>query len=486
MATESRERIEIRALAGPQEGILATEADVAVFGGGRGGSKTFSLLLEAARHVDNPAYEAVIFRRVHPEITKPGGLWPTSQKLYPLYGAEAFQSPTHEWRFPSGSRVTFDHLQLDKDASKWLGQQAPFIGFDQAETFTEYQFWALVAANRSACGVRPYMRLTCNPVPEDDEVGGWLHQFVGWYLGEDGFADPQKAGLLRWFLRGEDEALHWFDSWEEAMEGQKRLGLKKESLPLSFTFIPALLEDNPILMEADPDYEAKLMMLPRVERERMRWGNWRIRATAGELLDRAWFGNIVEAVPASRGADRVRYWDKAGTEEGKGAQTAGVRMLGPVDGIFYIEDIIAGRWSALGRERVIKQAADADGYEVIIRHEQEGGSGGKESAEATTRMLAGWDVSRHLPTGDKVVRSGPFRAQVEAGNVKLIRGDWNEAFLRQCHGFSPKAGLKDQVDAAVGGFNFLARGAAMGGSADEIAAGALSDGLLQTPSWRIT
>jgi phage terminase large subunit-like protein len=44
-------------------------------------------------------------------------------------------------------------------------------------------------------------------------------------------------------------------------------------------------------------------------------------------------------------------------------------------------------------------------------------------------MLAGYVVHAERPTGDKVTRARPFAAQVEAGNVALVRGAWNLAYL---------------------------------------------------------
>lgn len=480
----------IEAQAGPQSQILATPADIALFGGGRGGTKTFSLLLEAARHHLNSDYEAVIFRRVFPEITKPGGLWPTSRKLYPHYGATPFQTPTHEWRFPSGSRITFDHLQHESDAEKWLGQQAPFIGIDQVETFLESMIWDLLQANRSTCGVRPYMRWTANPVPPEDNVGGWLHKFVGWYLAENGFPIEERCGQLRWFLRGSDDEILWFDSYPEAIGAKEELGLPEAAQPLSFTFIKSLVDDNPILLQSDPDYLAKLEMLPLVERTRMRSGNWLIREEAGLLFNRSWFRS--QEVMTAKAPMRLRYWDKAATEGG-GAASAGVRWAGPIGGRWYIEDVVSGHWGALERNEVMLQVAEADGRQCYQVVEQEPGSGGKESAETTVRMLAGWPVYTDSPTGDKVERSGPLRAQTEAGNVVLITGPrgarhkWVEQFLRRCQNFAPRGKeLKDEVDAAVGGFNWISKLAAGGGALpEEMDMALLEDDTTRAPEWRI-
>jgi hypothetical protein len=55
----------------------------------------------------------------------------------------------------------------------------------------------------------------------------------------------------------------------------------------------------------------------------------------------------------------IRYWDKAGTEDG-GAYTAGVLMHKMNNGTFVISHVARGQWSALERETKIKTYCDAD------------------------------------------------------------------------------------------------------------------------------
>ncbi len=116
----------------------------------------------------------------------------------------------------------------------------------------------------------------------------------------------------------------------------------------------------------------------------------------------------------------VRYVDKAGTEGGTGSFTAAVLMHQMYDGSYVISHIARGRWGALQREEKIKALVEADNKlfkncEVGI--EQEPGSGGKESAEATVRNLAGKRVFTDRVTGSKEVRAEPFVAQVQNDNV---------------------------------------------------------------------
>jgi len=109
----------------------------------------------------------------------------------------------------------------------------------------------------------------------------------------------------------------------------------------------------------------------------------------------------------------------------------------------------------MDRERRIRQTAEMDGKDVHIVIEQEPGSGGKESAENTIRQLAGFKVTAERVTGDKETRAEPYAAQVQGANVYLVRGAWNRDFMSEHESF-PNGKYKDQVDAAAGGFAFLA------------------------------
>lgn len=161
---------------------------------------------------------------------------------------------------------------------------------------------------------------------------------------------------------------------------------------------------------------------------------------------------IVQAVPAT--ARRVRYWDKAGTE-GAGAYTVGLKMARSPDGRIFIEDIARGQWSSGTRERMIKLVAGMDGKHVRIGVEQEPGSGGKDSAKATIRRLAGYDVHADRVTGSKETRMQPFLAQIEAGNVHVLDRPWKQKYLEEL-GDWPSGKYKDQCDASSGALSMLA------------------------------
>lgn len=269
-------QLELRPQAGPQEQFACCSADVAVYGGAAGGGKTISLLLEPLYHIDNPNFGAVLFRRTHPEITNEGGIWDESMKVYPLVGAIPKVGDL-SWEFPSGASVSFGHIQHEKDVLKWHSAQIALIEFDELTTFTEYQFLYMLSRNRSTCGVRPYIRAGCNP-----DVASWVALWVEWFIDPiTGLPILDRCGKLRWFIRDGDH-IRWADSAKELIEKYPNADDDEDHVPLSFTFIPAKLSDNKILAEKDPRYRAAMMALPRVERERLLYGNWLISAAAGE------------------------------------------------------------------------------------------------------------------------------------------------------------------------------------------------------------
>ena len=163
----------------------------------------------------------------------------------------------------------------------------------------------------------------------------------------------------------------------------------------------------------------------------------------------------------SRILKSVRYWDKAGTEDG-GAFTAGALLHMLRDKRYCIEHVVRGQWGALDRETKIKFWAERDRanarpgtYEVVV--EQEPGSGGKESAESTIRNLAGFKVAADKVTGSKEVRAEPFAAQVQNGSVYVCAGIYQNDLFDEMVSW-PNGKYRDQVDACSGAFNRLVSG----------------------------
>ena len=433
---------------GPQTDFLTCMADVVFYGGAAGGGKTFALLLEPLYDLYTEGFEAVLFRRTTPQITNPGALWDEAQKLYIPLGARPVSSPVHRLTFPTGMRVTFSHLEHERNKHDWQGSQIPLIGFDELTHFTWGQFNYMLSRNRSVTGTRGRIRGTCNPDPDS-----WVRQFIDWWVGDDGYIIPERSGYVRYFVIKNDEVL-WADTWGEAVRQYGNPDLDahdpEQVKPKSFTFVAASLADNPALLDKDPDYRGNLEALDEVEKGRLLFGNWNIRPSSGTYFKRSDF-QILDTCPVL--THSVRAWDQAGTAKtnsNKPDWTAGVRMGRDERGYIVVTHVERDQLDPADVDALLYNTATRDGPDVRIRLAQDPGQAGKSQAASQIRMLDGFDVVAHPISGSKASRAKPFSAQVRAGNVRLVRGPWNEAFLNELEKFKGSdKDVDDQVDAAA-------------------------------------
>lgn len=432
------ERIEIKPQLGPQEMALASPADILIYGGAAGGGKTWALLLECVRHIGNPNFHAVIFRRTYSQITNAGGLWDETEKLYPLLGGVARQSDM-SWTFPSGATVSFSHLQHEQSKYQYQGAQIPLLCFDELTHFSQSQFTYLLSRNRSLCGVRPYVRATTNP-----DADSWVKSFVAPWVDDEHAEYPYPAGKLRYFTQEGGKVIWVDEDWRDA-DGQPGKSL---------TFIPASVYDNKILLATNPEYVANLRALDYVDQLRLLGGDWKVRPEAGKVFNRGWF-EIVDAAPNI--GKVARFWDLAATEKKQAGDdpdwTVGLRLR-LYDGVCYVEDVQRARNTAPEVDRLIRNTAAQDGRGVQIGWEEEGGASGKKVSHDLATMLSGYSCRGVRPDGDKLQRAKPVAAQALAGNVKIVRGAWMGDLLSELHGF-PDLPHDDQVDALAGAFNLL-------------------------------
>ena len=241
----------------------------------------------------------------------------------------------------------------------------------------------MVSRNRSTCGVRPYIRATCNP-----DADSWVADFLSWWIDpESGYPIPERAGVLRYFIRI-GEKIVWADRAEELTEdlqqGQKLPPGIDPPRPMSVTFIPAWVFDNPALLQVNPEYPARLLSLRPVERERLLNGNWKIRPAAGLYFKRDWCP-VVDQVPAD--LDIVRYWDLAATEKTEANDpdwTVGVKLGRDRSGGYWVLDLVRVRANPGDVERFLLSIAEQDGKNVRIGF-------GKEP----TSLILGLSVEAH-------------------------------------------------------------------------------------------
>jgi predicted phage terminase large subunit-like protein len=441
-----------------QEKAFYCDADFIIFGGAAGGGKSYWLEVTPLPYLNYPGFNCVIFRRESPEITNPGGLWDLSFELYSPLGLKPKVKDLC-WEFGKISKIKFSHMQRVSDKYKHKGAQYVIVCFDEVDSFEFSQVWYLLSRMRSTSGVKPRMRATCNP-----NADSWVAKFIEWYIDQDtGYAINERSGVVRWFLqRGEGvEGIEWFDSKEAALDKYPR------SSPKSFTFIASKLEDNQALLDKDPDYESNLEALGKVERERLKYGNWKIRPAAGLYFQRENLP-IIDENEVPDGLTWIRYWDLASTKEkqkkaesGQPCYTAGglvaidwedratnkIRMI-------YIKHVSRFRKAPADVEKKIESLAEADGINTYIGIEEDPGAAGVIVSHHFANLLQDYALLTPKKTDNKIAAASPLSAQAEKGKVCLVRGKWNEAFIDEAENF-PDGKFKDQVDAVAGAFNTL-------------------------------
>lgn len=446
--------------AGKQEMFLSSPADIAIYGGAAGGGKTYALLMENARHMNNGGFGSVIFRRNSTQITNEGGLWDTARSIYTGMGAIMTKSPRPMAKFPSGAKITFSHLQYDDTVYDYQGAQIPLICFDELTHFSKTQFFYMLSRNRSTCGVRPYVRATCNP-----DADSWVRKFIDWWIDDDGYPIDERCGVIRYFFQKDNEII-WGDTKEALMD---EYGINSADIK-SVTFISASIYDNQKLLEVNPEYLGSLKALSTVEQGRLLLGNWNIKPSAGLYFKRSQV-RIVDTVP-SRIVSIARGWDLAATEISDSNEdpdrTAGVLMARMENGMFIVLHAHREAYQSSDVRRLVRMSATQD-REIYncntILVPQDPGQAGKEQAQSYAKMLAGFKIVSNRVSGDKTTRAEPLAAQWQVGNVLILKGEWNDRYLAEMEGF-PDLLHDDLVDASSEAFNYIANTADWSGLID--------------------
>ena len=207
----------------------------AFYGGAAGGGKSdIIVMLPIIREWhQNPNWHGIVFRRTYPELEE--SLIMVSKKWFPYFGA-TYNDSKHFWKFPSGATYRFSYLNTDEDARSHDTAQYHYIGFDELTHFTEFQYRYMISRIRRAeAGIPVLIRSASNP----GNIGhGWVkNRFISpWRIGYKVLRDP-ASGSLR-------------------------------------TFIPAKVQDNPHVMEHDPNYVNRLKLLPLAEYKAKAEGDW--------------------------------------------------------------------------------------------------------------------------------------------------------------------------------------------------------------------
>lgn len=452
--------------------FLDSRAFEAMYGGGKGSGKTRALILAPLYFVHEPRFRGLLLRREWPQAERT--LLAEARKVYPLLGAR--WTGRKAWVFPSGAEIEINGCDNEADVERYFGiPDLSFLGIDQLEHFTRAMYLGLLSCMRTATGLPLIVRATANPggLGHDwliERFAAWIHeQARGTEWEDQDYKGPlAPSGGVLWYrtTSGEQgiEAVCARDAHEpDCLNERRRLEAVSAAPPCepgkpcplhrprSRQYVHAKVSDNPYT--AGTEVERNLLGLDPVERAWYLGGIWLMRAKPGSYFKREWLAPALN-VPPGTIICRLRYWDRAATSakdaNSRSAWTAGVKLAMTSTGLILVEDVHRGQWDPGQVDAEILSTADADGPHCVICIEEDGGQAGKAQAYYDTRMLAGRIFKHCPPIKDKVTRMRPASSLAQKRGIALMRGAWNEAFLRELEGCP--GGLWDQIDSLSGGF----------------------------------
>jgi len=252
--------------------------------GERGGGKTTVNIIDYCRDVGKWGHfwRGILFRRTYPELSdviqKSHQIIP---KLHP--GAKWVGGSTPSWTFPGGEALLFRQIKRDDEYWKYHGHEYPWICFEELTTWnTPVLYKRMMTCCRSS-GPKEMprkMRSSTNP-------SGPGHNWVKLWF--------QLPGLPGKILS--EKITRTFDFTDEVRTCQ--------AVKMDF-------EANLALIEADPGYQANILMGARNAGELAAWkdGDWDI--VSGGMFDDVWDKNkhIVPdfEVPSTWRIDRAFDW----------------------------------------------------------------------------------------------------------------------------------------------------------------------------------
>ena len=277
---------------GGQENMLSADVDILIGGGSRGGTKTYSLLLENDKDIYNGNFKSMILRK---EVDDLANIIDESRKIFQDFGEYNKSKSDMTWNLHSGGSIKFNYYSDNYEDFKirFQGKQFSYIGIDEITHIEYNKFKYLLTCNRNAYRIRNRFWGTCNPDPDS-----WVAKFIDWWIGEDGFPIPERNGVVRYcFMDGDDvSTIYWGNTRQEVYEQCKEIidrhwkpsynqyGTPQELFIKSVTFIEAKLEDNKKLMKADPKYLSNLVNQDEEQRARDLDGNWKYRNVGDDLI----------------------------------------------------------------------------------------------------------------------------------------------------------------------------------------------------------
>ena len=331
---------------GSQELFLSCPLFEVLLAGNRGGGKTDALVMDFAQFVGKgfgEAWRGTLFRQTYDQlrdvIAKTKRWYP---KIWELGKEVNYNRNEHFWEWSTGEILYLRQYERDDDYDKYHGHEYPWIGWEELTTWaSDIGYRRMMSLCRSTVeGMPRHYRATTNPYGPG----------LTWV--KDRFKLPSH--------------------FNKVIEGELDVDLGKKLPPR--VAIESLLQENLILLKAEPDYDVKIAQAARNEAEKDAWLNNNWDVAAGSMFHDVWDNryNLVQPfeIPSSWRVDRSFDWGSSKPfSVGWWAQSDGTDYLGA-----------DGRWHATVR---------GDLFRI---HEWYGWTG---KADTGKRMLA-TDVARGI------------------------------------------------------------------------------------------
>lgn len=325
---------------------------------------------------------------------------------------------------------------------------------------------------------------TCNPDPDS-----WVLSWVEWYLDKEGYPDPEKDGIIRYFVIVDDRPV-FANTEEELAEAYPDIcyqdnGEEKIYIPpMSFTFISGTIFDNPALIRSNPKYLSALKAQSPINRARLLDGNWFARAEGSSYFQRQWLNKLPQ-IPL--GCAEARGWDLASSEPSDKNRypdyTASVKMLKTdQDTYVIIGDYIRESFDELTRQNgrfrkrpgmrdqwMLAQARH-DGVDTTVVLPKDPGQAGTFAFQEMAKMFtnAGFMVAEdpNPSNKSKLKRFEAFSSACQNGLVSIVESTFEPetlaAFYKELESFDGERSTSDRKDdwpdACATVFSYLAKG----------------------------
>ena len=282
------EIITIRAHPGFQKEFVRTNVDVCFGGGVLAAGKTFGAALSTVEPSLDENWRGLVVKNNIDDLKRGGGVIDTFSKE--LYSSSAIlrMSEMPRLTFPNGAWIDFAHVadqSIGAIQRRFKSSQYDWIYFDELTGFSWDAFKTLLTRNRGKSKYAGKCLATTNPERES-----WIREFIDWYIDEEGFIMPERAGVVRYFytMGSTVKDVVWGSTKEEVylqcksdidrkldkVYGYLQGRDKWPSMIKSFTFYLGKMSENKEMLEANQNYVGTIAMSGGAEAEKLLSGNW--------------------------------------------------------------------------------------------------------------------------------------------------------------------------------------------------------------------